>query len=159
MAAKPSRDEGDRDIARNRRALHQYEITERVEAGLVLVGSEVKGLRERGASIRDAYARIDGGEVWLVGLHIPEYWNARRDGHEPLRPRKLLLHRHEIRRLTVALTERGLSLIPLRLYWKDGRAKVELGPGRGRQLHDKRRAIAERDARREAERAMRAARR
>jgi len=159
MAAKPSRDEGDRDIARNRRALHEYEITERVEAGLVLVGSEVKGLRERGASIRDAYARIDGGEVWLVGLHIPEYWNARRDGHEPLRPRKLLLHRNEIRRLTIALTERGLSLIPLRLYWKDGRAKVELGLGRGRQMHDKRRAIAERDARREAERAMRAARR
>ena len=159
MAARPSRKEGDRDIARNRRALFEYEITERLEAGIVLVGSEVKGLRERGASIRDAYARVEDGEVWLVGLHIPEYWNARRDGHEPLRPRKLLLHRHEIRRLTVGLTERGLSLIPLRLYWKDGRAKVELGLGRGRRVHDKRSAIAERDARREAERAVRAARR
>jgi SsrA-binding protein len=148
-----------RDIARNRRAFHEYEIVERLEAGLVLEGSEVKGLRGRGASIGDAYVQIRKGEAWLIGAHIPEYAEAGGRGHEPTRTRKLLLHRREIERVAADLNQNGLSLVPLRLYFKDGRAKAELGLGRGRARHDKRRAIAERDARREAERAMKAARR
>lgn len=147
-----------RDVAQNRKAFHEYEITDRVEAGLVLMGSEVKGLRERGASIRDAYAQIRDGEVYLVGLHIPEYANAR-FGHEPTRTRKLLLKRREIDRIAADLNEKGLSLIPLRVYFKGSHAKVELGLGRGKKLFDKRRAIAERDARRDADRAVKAARR
>jgi SsrA-binding protein len=148
-----------RDIARNRRAFHEYEILDRLEAGLVLEGSEVKGLREGGATIRDAYVQIRDGEAWLVGAHIAEYVNTGYGGHEPGRSRKLLLHRREIERLAQALAEKGLSLIPLRMYFKEGRAKLEIGLARGKTLYDKRRAIAERDARREAERAIRAARR
>jgi SsrA-binding protein len=148
-----------RDVAQNRRALHEYEILERVEAGLVLTGSEVKSLRERGASIREAYAEIRDGEAWLVGAHIPEYHNAGMIGHEPLRRRKLLLHRQEIAKIAGRLAERGLALIPLRLYFnEEGRAKIELGLGRGRRLHDKRRAIAEREIAREMERSIRAVR-
>lgn len=147
-----------RDVAQNRKALHEYEIVERLEAGIVLMGSEVKGLRERGATIRDAYAQIRDGEVYLIGLHIPEYFNAR-FGHEPTRTRKLLLHRKEIDRMTGSMHEKGLALIPLRVYFTDGRAKVELGLGRSKKLYDKRRTIAERDATRDAERALKAARR
>jgi SsrA-binding protein len=154
-----ARDERFRDIARNRRALHEYEITERVEAGLVLQGSEVKGLRERGATITDAYVQIRGGEAWLVGAHFADYENAGYAGHDPRRTRKLLLHRREIERLAAALAEKGLSLIPLRLYFKEGRAKLELGLGRGKTLYDKRRSIAARDAKREADRAMKGVRR
>jgi SsrA-binding protein len=155
MASRKKADERFRDVAQNRKALHEYEIIERVEAGLVLLGSEVKGLRERGASIRDAYAQIRDGEVFLVGLHIPEYFNAR-FGHEPLRTRKLLLNRREIDRIAGQLNEKGLSLIPLRIYFAGSHAKVELGIGRGKKLYDKRRAIAERDARRDADRAVKA---
>ncbi len=155
MAAKKKSDDRYRDVAQNRKALHEYEIVERLEAGLVLQGSEVKGLRERGASIRDAYAQLRGGEVFLVGLHIPEYENAR-FGHEPTRTRKLLLNRREIDRVGADITEKGLSLIPLRVYFKGSHAKVELGLGRGRKLYDKRRAIAERDARRDVDRAVKA---
>lgn len=147
-----------RDVAQNRKALHEYEIVERLEAGIVLMGSEVKGLRERGATIRDAYAQIRDGEIFLIGLHIPEYFNAR-FGHEPTRTRKLLLHRKEIDRVAGAINEKSLSLIPLRIYFSEGRAKVELGLGRGKKLYDKRRTIAERDAKRDAERAMKAAHR
>jgi SsrA-binding protein len=148
-----------RDVAQNRRALHDYEIVEREEAGLVLRGSEVKALRARGATIRDAYAQLRGGEAWLVGAHISEYAEAGRDGHDSVRPRKLLLHRLEIERLGADLAQKGLSLIPLRLYFNEqGRAKVELGLGRGRAHHDKRQAIKERDARRESDRAIRAVR-
>ena len=143
-----------KDVARNRRALHEYEITDRVEAGLVLQGSEVKGLRERGATITDAYVQIRGGEAWLVGAH-----NAGYGGHDPGRTRKLLLHRREIERLASALAEKGLSLVPLRLYFSGGRAKIELGLGRGKTLYDTRRTMAERDAKREADRAIKAARR
>ncbi len=146
-----------RDVAQNRKALHDYEILERFEAGLVLVGSEVKGLRERGASIRDAYATVRDGEVWLVGAHIGDYAPAR-VGHDPDRTRKLLLHREEIERVRSRLVERGLSLVPLRLYFKEGRAKLELGLGRGRTSHDKRHAIREREVRREMDRAIRAVR-
>jgi len=154
-----ARNERFRDIARNRRALHEYQITERVEAGLVLQGSEVKGLRERGATISDAYVQIRDGEAWLVGAHFADYENAGYAGHDPRRTRKLLLHRREIERLAAALAEKGLSLVPLRLYFKEGRAKLELGLGRGKTLYDKRRTIAARDAKREADRAMKAVRR
>jgi SsrA-binding protein len=163
MATKGRRDgrvdERFRDVARNRRALHEYEILERLEAGIVLQGSEVKGLRERGATITDAYVQIRGGEAWLVGAHISEYDNAGYGGHEPRRTRKLLLHRREIERVASALAEKGLSLVPLRLYFSEGRAKLELGLGRGKTLYDKRRTLAERDARREADRAMKGVRR
>ena len=148
-----------RDVARNRRAFHEYEILDRLEAGIVLQGTEVKGLRERGATITDAYVQIRGGEAWLVGAHISEYDNAGGAGHDPRQTRKLLLHKREIERLAQALGEKGLSLVPLRLYFKEGRAKLELGLGRGKTLYDKRRTIAERDARREADRAVKAVRR
>ncbi len=158
MAAKKNdRRERERDVAQNRKAFHEFEIVDRFEAGMALMGTEVKGLRERGASIRDAYAQVRRGEVYLVGLHIPEHVNSR-FGHEPTRTRKLLLHRREIEKIDEAISEKGLSLIPLRVYFSDrGRAKVELGLGRGKRLYDKRRTIAERDARRDAERAMKAA--
>jgi SsrA-binding protein len=148
-----------RDVARNRRALHEYEILDRLEAGIVLQGTEVKGLRERGATITDAYVQIRDGEAWLVNAHISEYDNAGYGGHDPRQTRKLLLHKREIERLASDLAEKGLALVPLRLYFKEGRAKLELGLGRGKTLYDKRRAIAERDARREADRAMKAVRR
>ncbi len=157
MGAKKT-DERFRDVAQNRKAFHEYEITDRFEAGIVLLGSEVKGLRERGASIRDAYAQFRDGEVYLVGLHIPEYFNAR-FGHEPTRTRKLLLSRREIERLDSDMHEKGLSLIPLRVYFKGSYAKVELGLGRGKKIYDKRRAIAERDAKRDTDRAVKASRR
>ena len=163
MAARKKKgggvDERFRDVARNRRALHEYEILERVEAGIVLQGTEVKGMRERGATISDAYVQIRHGEAWLVGAHISEYDNAGGGGHDPRRTRKLLLHKREIQRLAADLAEKGLALVPLRLYFTEGRAKLELGLGRGKTLYDKRRAIAERDARREADRAVKAVRR
>jgi SsrA-binding protein len=159
MATKKKNDERFRDIAQNRRALHEYEILDRVEAGLVLQGSEVKGLRERGGTISDAYVQIREGEAWLIGAHFADYENASYAGHDPRRTRKLLLHRREIERLASALNEKGLALIPLRMYFKEGRAKIELGLGRGKTLYDKRRTLAERDARREADRAIKATRR
>ena len=149
-----ARDERFRDIARNRRATFEYEILERLEAGIVLVGTEVKGLRERGASIADAYVMIRGGEAWLVGATIQEYANAGYAHHDPQRSRKLLLHRREIDRLHSRLAEKGLSLVPLRMYFSEGRAKLELGLGRGKTLYDKRRGIAEREQNRELARAM-----
>jgi SsrA-binding protein len=158
MAKENPKKERYRDVAQNRRALHEYDILDRFEAGIVLTGSEVKSLRERGATIRDAYAEVREGEAWLVNAHIPEYHNASMIGHEPLRTRKLLLHRSEIGRIASRLAEKGLSLIPLRLYFTpEGLAKLELGLGRGRRLYDKRRAIAEREMKREADRAVRAA--
>lgn len=154
---KGERNERFRDVAQNRRALHEYEILERYEAGLVLLGSEVKGMRERGATIRDAYVQVRDGEAWLVGAHIADYFNASYNGHDVLRTRKLLLHRREIEKLARAVAERGLAVVPLRLYFSQGRAKIEIGLGRGKSQYDKRRSIAERDARRDADRAMRAA--
>lgn len=157
--AKKSRDEARKDIAQNRRARHEYEILETIEAGLVLEGSEVKGLRERGATIADAYVQIRRGEAWLIGAYIADYVNAGMTGHDPMRTRKLLLHRREIEHLADALSQKGLAVVPLRLYFREGKAKMELGLGRGKTLYDKRRTIAERDARREAERAIKSARR
>lgn len=147
-------------VAQNRRARHDYDILETFEAGISLVGSEVKSLRTGKAQLKDSYARVERGEVWLHGVHVPPYeFASAHTGHEPERPRKLLLHRSEIDELLGRTQQEGLTLIPLSVYFKDGRAKVELGLAKGRRHYDKRRAIAERDAKREAERAMARARR
>ena len=144
-----------KQIASNRKAFHDYEIFERIEAGLSLTGTEIKSIRANGASIREAYARPDNGELWLYGAHIAEYAPASYQNHEPTRPRRLLLHRKQIREWTRALTERGLTIVPLNLYLKNGRAKIELGLARGRKQYDKRQAIAKRDADRDIQRALR----
>jgi SsrA-binding protein len=145
---------GDRDIAVNRRARFEYLIEETFEAGLVLRGSEIKALRVGKANLKDSYGRIEGDEVWLWNAHISPYGPASQFGHEPTRSRKLLLHRSEIARLTGKVKERGLTLVPLRLYFKNGRAKVELALARGKKHHDKRESIKEREVRREMDRAM-----
>jgi SsrA-binding protein len=154
-----SKESGERDITVNRRAFHDYTISERYEAGLALVGSEVKSLRDNRANLKDAYARFFGEELFLVGAHNSPYGPASQFGHEPERNRKLLLHRRELDRLHGKIQERGLTLVPLRLYWVRGRAKVELGLGVGKKLYDKRVAIRERMERREIDRAMAAGRR
>src|SRR5881397_3278341 len=151
--------DGDRTISTNRRARHEYEILETVEAGLVLRGTEVKSLRDGGVTFKDSYATIRNTEGWLVGCHINPYSHGTDANHAPDRDRKLLLHRKELSRLTGKIAERGLTLVPLRLYFKDGRAKVELGLARGRKLHDKRSALREREEQREMDKAARAARR
>jgi len=144
-----------RDVTVNRRARHDYHIEETVEAGLVLVGSEVKSLRAGKANLKDSYARIQGGEVWLINAHVSPYDPASQFGHDPTRDRKLLLHAREIGRLAGKVKERGYTLVALRIYFKGGRAKVELGLARGKQRHDKRAAIREREVQREMERAAR----
>jgi SsrA-binding protein len=142
-------------VASNRRARHDYAIEETFEAGMVLTGPEVKSLRGGRASLTDAFARVRGEEVWLENLHIPPYEMAdNRAGYDPMRPRKLLLHRREIERLIGKTAERGLTLVPLKIYFTRGMAKVELGLGRGRRRFEKRDAIAEREHRREVERAV-----
>jgi len=151
-------DSAGRDIARNRRATFDYEIGERFEAGVVLTGSEVKALRERGAALGDAYVQFMGGEAWLIGVHIPEYAPAAANGHDPMRTRKLLLHRKEIDKLGEGATQRGLTAVLMSLYFnKDGRVKAQIGLGKGKTRHDKRDAIREREDRREADRAMKSA--
>jgi SsrA-binding protein len=142
-------------VARNRRARHDYHIDEVVEAGLVLTGTEVKSLRAGRASLTDGFGQVTDGEAWLHGVHIPEYTLGTWTNHEPRRTRKLLMHRKEIDRLAAATRERGLTLIPLSLYFKEGRAKVELGLARGKRSYDKRHDLAERDAAREVDRALR----
>ena len=142
-------------IARNRRARFDYEVRESFEAGLALLGSEVKSLRNHGASIGESFAAIKAGEVWVMGMHIAPYSFARDGGHDPLRPRKLLLHRREIERISSRVAERGLTLVPLRLYFKDGKAKMELALAKGRTKVDKRQVIREREQRREMERGVR----
>jgi SsrA-binding protein len=144
----------DRDIAVNRRARYEFHIEETHEAGLVLLGSEIKALREGKANLKDSYGRVDGQEIWLWNAHISPYSPASQFGHEPTRTRKLLLHREEIARLAGKVKERGFTLIPMRLYFKSGRAKVELALARGKKQHDKRDAIREREVRREIDRAM-----
>lgn len=148
-----------RNIATNRRARHEYEILDTVEAGLVLRGTEVKSLRDSQVTFKDAYAAIRNGEAWLLGCHINPYSHGTDANHDPERDRKLLLHRREISRLAGKIAERGLTLIPLRLYLKAGRVKIELGLARGRKLHDKRSAIKEREVVREMDKAVRASRR
>ena len=145
---------GDRTVATNRRARHDYAIEESFEAGMVLTGPEVKSLRAGRASLSDAYARVDGEEVWVENLHIPPYEMADTRRYNPKRPRKLLLHKGEIRRLLGKTAERGFTLVPLKIYFTRGKAKMELGLGRGKQRFEKREAIAEREHRREMERAF-----
>ncbi len=142
-------------ISTNRKARFNYEIAETIEAGLVLLGSEVKSLRLGRADLKDSYAVVRGGEMWLVGLRIAPYEFARDGGHDPERDRKLLLHRREIDRIGAKVAERGLALIPTRLYFKDGKVKVELGLGKGKAHRDKRETLRRRQAEREMQRAMR----
>ncbi|MDH4345972.1 MAG: SsrA-binding protein SmpB [Thermoleophilia bacterium] len=146
---------GTKLIVDNRRARHDYELLERVEAGIVLTGTEVKSLREGRVTIAHAYADIRDGEAWLVGASIEEYAQGSVGAHRPERDRKLLLHRREIDSLLGKVREKGLTLVPTRMYFKEGRVKVELAVGRGREKVDKRRVIAERDATRQMERALR----
>jgi SsrA-binding protein len=146
---------GEKLVASNRRARHDFDILETHEAGLVLQGTEVKSLRDGRADLKESYARVEGSEAWLLGLHISPYAQGNRANHDPLRPRKLLLHRGEINRLLGKIKEKGLTLVPLRLYFKQGRAKVELGLARGRKTLDKRQAIRDREERREVARALR----
>jgi SsrA-binding protein len=150
-----ARPAGTKLIAENRRARRDYELLERVEAGVALTGSEVKSAREGRVQLGQAYADIRGGEAWLVGASIAEYTQTGAFGHAPDRDRKLLLHRREIDSLHAKVREKGLTLVPTRMYFKDGRVKVELALARGRERADKRRVIAERDAQRQMERAFR----
>jgi SsrA-binding protein len=149
-----ARDQGQKVIARNRRARHDYHIEDTYEAGLVLTGTEVKSLRAGRASLSDGFAQISDGEVWLHNVHIPEYDQGTWTNHTPRRIRKLLLHRKEIDRLESKTAEQGLTLIPLSLYFKDGNAKVELALARGKRTYDKRQDLARRDAAREIDRAL-----
>jgi SsrA-binding protein len=149
------REQGVKVIARNRRARYDYHVEDTLEAGLVLTGTEVKSLRAGRASLTEAFAQMSGGELWLHGLHIPEYAQGTWTNHEPRRTRKLLLHRKEIDRLASQVAERGFTIVPLSLYFSGGRAKVELALARGKRTYDKRRDLARRDAAREVDRALR----
>lgn len=158
-SAATKKGKGDDDsfkiVARNRRARHEFDLIESVEAGIVLTGTEVKSLRNGKASLEESYAGIDGGEVWLYGCDIPEYLQANRMNHKPKRPRKLLLHRAEINKLIAKAAEKGLTLVPLKIYFKDGMAKVEISVARGRKTFDKREALKKQDAKRDMDRALR----
>ena len=149
-----AREKGRKLVAQNRKARHDYTIEDVYEAGLVLQGTEVKSLRAGHATLVDGYADVKDGEVWLHGVHIPEYTQGTWTNHEPRRKRKLLLHQREIAKLVGKTKEGGFTLVPLSLYFKDGYAKVEIALARGRKAYDKRQAIAERDAKRESERAI-----
>ncbi|MBL8796957.1 MAG: SsrA-binding protein SmpB [Planctomycetia bacterium] len=151
---KDKEEEGVKNICRNKRAFHAYEIIDKLECGIVLTGTEVKSLREGSANLEDAYARIDEREVWLIGSDIPEYTMGNRMNHKPKRPRKLLLHRREIEKFAAKATQKGFTLVPLRMYFKNGLAKVELAVARGKQAHDKRESKKKADAQREIRRAM-----
>ncbi len=143
----------DRLVAQNRRASHDYFVLETVEAGLVLTGTEVKSLRQGKASLAEAYATVEGAEAWVRQMHIPPYEQGNRFNVDPVRARKLLLHRSEIEKLRRAVAQKGLTIVPLKLYFSGGHAKLLIGVAKGKKTHDKRHAIAERDARREMERA------
>ncbi len=142
------------DIATNRQASYRFDLLDKVEAGMVLRGTEVKALRDGGAQMKDSYALIRDGEVWLHNLHIPPYKPAARDNHPPERDRKLLLHRREIERIVGRIAEKGWTLVPTRIYFSDGRAKVELALARGKDRFDKRQSIKERDMTRDLDRAL-----
>ncbi|GIW17361.1 SsrA-binding protein SmpB [Tepidiforma sp.] len=144
----------DATIAQNRRARHDYEILARFEAGIVLTGSEIKSVRDHKVQFQGAYARIKDGEAWLIGAHIAPYANAGYAAHDPTRDRKLLLHKKEIRRIAQMVDQKGLTLIPLSMYFKRGKAKVELGVGRGRKSYDKREAVKQREQERAAAEAL-----
>jgi SsrA-binding protein len=148
------KEHGRKLIAQNRKARHDYHIDDVIEAGLVLTGTEVKSLRAGRASLVDGFAEVLDDEVWLLGVHIPEYTQGTWNNHTPRRRRKLLLNRREIDRLASRVAERGLTIVPLALYFKDGKAKIEIGLGRGKKTYDKRQDLARRDADREVARAM-----
>ena len=157
MSAKAKKEdakEGIRTICRNRRAFHEYEVTDRLECGIVLVGTEVKSLRGNHCLLEDAYAKIDDDELWLIGCEIPEYAMGNRLNHKPKRPRKLLLHRRELAKFAEKASQRGFTLVALSLYFKNGRAKVEIAVARGKQMHDKRESLKKADAQRDIQRAM-----
>jgi SsrA-binding protein len=149
-----ARPTGTKLIADNRRARHDYELLDRYEAGLALVGTEVKSLRDGKANLQHAFAQLRGGEVWLVGANIAEFPQANRQNHDPERERKLLLHGREIGEIAGKVSERGLTVVPTRMYWKGGKVKIEIALARGKDVRDKRRDIADRDARREIDRAL-----
>lgn len=157
MATKGKKPESEarKVVCKNNRAFHDYEILETLEAGLVLTGTEVKSLREGRVNLKDSYAKVEDGEIFLVDAHISPYSHGNIMNHDPLRPRKLLLHKAEIRRLTGKVREKGLTLIPLQIYFRGGRAKVELGLAKGRKLHDKRAEIKRRDEKRDLQRELR----
>lgn len=158
MAKADKKNQPDKDgivhVCRNRRALHEYEIVESLECGVALVGTEVKSLRDGHATLDDAYAKIERDELWLVGCEIPEYWAGNRLNHKPKRERKLLLHRREIVKFAGKASQRGFTLVPLRLYFKDGKAKVEIAVAKGKQTHDKRQTLKDAEAKRDIDRAM-----
>ncbi|HXD53518.1 MAG TPA: SsrA-binding protein SmpB [Solirubrobacteraceae bacterium] len=156
---KGKRKVGAGDVASNRYASYRYELIERLECGVALEGTEVKALRTSGAQLKDGYASIKDGELWLFSVHIPPYAPASRENHDPERPRKLLVHRRELDRLEQRVAERGLTLVPTRIYFKDSHAKVEIALARGKDLYDKRQTIRERESRRDVERAVREAQR
>ncbi len=151
---KKDQSEGVQNICRNKRVMHEYEILDKLECGIVLTGTEVKSLREGHSSLEDAYGRVEKGEVWLIGSDIPEYSMANRFNHKPKRPRKLLLHRREIAKFADKAEQKGFTLVPLRMYFKEGRAKVELAVARGKQTHDKRESQKTAEAQREIRRHM-----
>lgn len=151
----PEKDDKERDVAVNRRAYHDYFIDEKYEAGVALTGTEVKSIRNGRANLRDGFVRIDGGEAWLENVHISPYAQGNLMNHDPLRPRKLLLHRRQISSLIGKVKQKGYTLIPLRVYFTRNHAKVEIGLARGKRQFDKREAIAEREAKREIARAVR----
>lgn len=142
-------------MSQNRKAWHKFHVLETLECGIALVGSEVKSLRQGKVSIEEAYGRVRAGEVWLIGCDIPEYAQANQFNHPPRRPRKLLLHHREIERFAARAFEKGLTLVPLKMYFKEGRAKVLIGLCRGKQVHDKRQAMKQAEARRDMQRAIR----
>lgn len=150
----PDKKEVNKVVSLNRKAYHDYTILETVEAGLVLTGTEIKSIREGSVNIRDAYAHPERGEVWLLNSHIARYDPGSLYNHEPTRPRKLLLHKDQINSLIGKMTIKGLTLIPLKLYLKNGKAKIELGLAKGKKLYDKRKAIQERDTKMEMQKAM-----
>ncbi len=150
---------GEKLIAENRKARHDYYLSDFVEAGLVLTGTEVKSCRDGRANLRQSYAEIRGNEAWLVGAHISVYEQGNINNHEPERARKLLLHRHQVDEMNEKVREKGMTLAPTRLYFKDGRVKIEIAVARGKDLHDKRADVVKRDADREMQRALKDARR
>jgi SsrA-binding protein len=152
---KGSARRGNRVVTSNRRAYHDYHILETVEAGIVLTGTEIKSIRDGKVNIAEAYARVENGELWLIGSHVAPYTHGNRANHDPDRPRKLLVHRRELNRLREAVEQRGLTLVPLRLHLTEGLAKVDVGVARGKKLYDKRATEAERQSRRDVDRALR----
>ena len=156
---KTEREEAQKNVAENRKAFHDYHILETFEAGVALLGTEVKAIREGNVNLRDSYAQVSGGEVWVYNIHIKPYSHRGYSDHEPTRKRKLLLHRQEIRKLIGRTVERGMTLVPTRMYFKNGRVKIALGLAKGKQAHDKRETIKRREADRETRAAVKERRR